>query len=82
MAGRPWYAQGADLLHRVTELGVLGYSGYLTYVIGRTLKHNYEAKLLRQQAAAAATTTTAEIDLTESSNTSESCTDTRQSNPN
>lgn len=80
MAGRPWYAQGADLLHRVTVLGVLGYSGYLTYVIGRTLKHNYEAKLLRQQAAAAATTT--EINLTESSNTSESCTDTKQSNPN
>lgn len=49
MAGRPWYAQGADLIHRVTVLGILGYSGYLTFVIAGTLKHNYEAKLIRQQ---------------------------------
>lgn len=49
MAGRPWYAQGADLLHRLTVLSILGYSGYLTFAIGSTIRSNYRNKLLRQQ---------------------------------
>lgn len=48
MSGRPWYVQSADLLHRLTVLGILGYSGYLCYGIGRAINHNYENKKRKQ----------------------------------
>lgn len=44
MAGRPWYAQAADLAHRLTVLGILGFSGYLCYNIGTAVQHNFQRR--------------------------------------
>lgn len=44
MAGRPWYAQAADMAHRLTVLGILGFSGYLCVNIGSAIRHNHQTK--------------------------------------
>lgn len=44
MSGRPWYVKAADVTHRTTVLGIIGFSGYLGYGIYRQIMQNYHKK--------------------------------------
>lgn len=52
MYRRPWYVQAADAAHRLTVLGIIGFSVYLAGGIGMTLWANRssarEQRLLEQ----------------------------------
>lgn len=37
---RPWYIQAMDASHRLTVLGILGFSGYLTFIAFKGIEAN------------------------------------------
>ena len=54
MAGRPWYIKAVDVAHRVTVLGIIGFSGYLGFVTVQTLRFNAKRREIQRAEALAA----------------------------
>ncbi|VVT44911.1 uncharacterized protein SAPINGB_P000575 [Magnusiomyces paraingens] len=48
--GRPWYVQATDVIHRLTVIGIIGFSGWLTIGLGRTLWANRDSALQKRLA--------------------------------